>query len=372
MTLAKTLTYKQLEEVVKTYVDSNKISVENFEVTKNNIVGLVDTIGKIFTLENNVEDKLPEFDGENLEFGKTIEEWQLDMTLPVDYDEDTDGNKSLKDYTPTARKVDFSFSLGRKILPTSIPSNNFERAVHNSDEAVKIASQISKKMEDSKKAYKYQCKRQVIGTLIKKILDAYTNATVYTAGTTALEMGKYYKNASGAVAVAMFDKTKSADTWETLVAGGKLVVLALKEEIAVPTDETTGEDFLIAVKKDIEIGNDISEGHALNGVALGGQNHLRLYYKQGIVPSLAVKTRAGAFNLGELDTAPSKVIKDFGADTSNTFAILLDDRILRLHEDYNVVREQSNAWADRISLFNHIEYTAHISKNAFVKIYVAK
>lgn len=371
MTLAKTLTYKQLEEVVKTYVDSNKISVDSFEVTKNNIVGLVDTIGKIFTLENNVEDKLPEFDGENLEFGKTIEEWQMDMTLPIDYDEDVEGNKSLKDYTPTARKVDFSFSLGRKILPTSIPSNNFERAVHNRDQAVAIATQISKKMEDSKKAYKYQCKRQVLGTLIKKILDAYNNAIAYTANSTVLEIGKYYKSGS-AVAVAMFDKAKSADTWDTLVANGKLVVLALKEEIAIPTDETTGEDFLIAVKKDIEIGKDISEGHSLNGVALGGENHLRLYYKQGIVPSLAVKTRAGAFNLGELETAPSKVIKDFGADTSNTFAILLDDRILRLHEDYNVVREQSNAFADRISLFNHLEYTAHISRNAFVKIYVAK
>ena len=79
------MSYEQLKQYVANVVTAGKISVADFNVTRNNSVGLLDKIGKIVTLDTNYEtDKLNIFDGEYLSFGKTIEEWQEDLILPVD------------------------------------------------------------------------------------------------------------------------------------------------------------------------------------------------------------------------------------------------------------------------------------------------
>lgn len=371
-TLTKTLSYEQLKQVVAEYIDSNKISNESLSITRDNIVGLVDKIGRIVTLDHSVFDKLEEFNGDALSLGKTIEEWAMDMTLPIDFDEDSEGNKALKNYTPTFRPVYYSTTLGRKILPTSIPYGNVERAVNNESEFASVVAQITKKLDDSKKAFEYQCKRQLIGELIAKVEACYTDAISYVAGTTALVVGKTYKNTAGtSVAVAMFDKAASSDTFETLVANGKLVILTMKHVIAKPVDEATGEAFIKQLKKDVEVASDLSQGNSLNGGTLGADNHLKVLYRQGVVPSLEVDTMAGAFNLDKLETAPSKVIKDFG-NNETAFCVLIDDRIFKLHPGYEAVRSQENGYGDRINLFRHMEYTGYVSRNAFINIYVEK
>ena len=80
------LSYEELKEVVKDYVVANKISVDTYEITRDNTAGLLDKIGKIVTIDTTFVDKLSIFDGEELSFGKTIEEWQEDLILPQDYD----------------------------------------------------------------------------------------------------------------------------------------------------------------------------------------------------------------------------------------------------------------------------------------------
>lgn len=372
MSIAKTLTYEELKSVVDTYVKSNKISTSDLSTTKNNIVGLVDKIGKIFTLENSVYDKLEEFDGEGLEFGKTIEEWAMDMSLPVDWDNDDDGDKSMKDYSPSSRPVYYSYTLGRKVFPTSMKYDNIERAVNNKAQYSSVVSEIWKKQEDSIKAFKYQCKREAIGKAIAKIKAMYDNATTYTVNSTIVAVDSTYKDASGVVAVAIKDFAKSTKTFDQLVSEGVLVKLTMIHEIEVPTDELSGENFLEQVQKDIEVGEDLSSGNSISGNTLGAENHLKMYYKQGIVPSLKVKTRAGTFNLGEIDTVPSKVIKDFGGDTTGAFAILVDDRMFRMHIGYNATRENNVGFGDRLNVFRHLELTMHVSNNAFINIYVAK
>ena len=57
-----------------------------FSATTNNLIGLVDKIGKIVMLDGTFTDKLPEFDGENLPLGKTIEEYFIDLIAPSTYD----------------------------------------------------------------------------------------------------------------------------------------------------------------------------------------------------------------------------------------------------------------------------------------------
>ena len=76
------LSIKQLTEVLTAYVQENKISVATFTETRDNSVGLLDKIGKIFTITHNFVDKLEMFDGEFLSYGKTVEEWANDLILP--------------------------------------------------------------------------------------------------------------------------------------------------------------------------------------------------------------------------------------------------------------------------------------------------
>lgn len=360
-----------LKSVVASYVDASKISVESFSVTRDNIVGLLDKIGKIYTIDTNVYDKLPELDGEDLSFGKTVEEWQLDMTLPVDYNEDSDGQaRALGKYTPTARPVSYSFSLGKKIFPTSIPYNNIERAVHNEGQFVEIVSMITKKLEDSVSAWKYGLKRELIGKAIDKIEGVVSSASAYTAGTTALVAGTYYKS-SNEVGIAMVSESASSSlTWASLKADGKIILMAQIHEVAKPVDEATGEAWIKAVKEEVEHAKDLSEGKSFNGNVLGVEEGLSLYVKQGVMPSVEVDTLAGAFHQESLGLGvEAKVIKDFGSTSSTAFAVLMDTRAIRLFQDYNGTFNQENGYGARMNIFRHLEFTGHVSRNAFIVIF---
>ena len=87
--------------------------------------------------------------------------------------------------------------------------------------------------------------------------------------------------------------------------------------------------------------------------------------------NLEVDTMAGAFHLEKLSTGvEAKIIKDFGATTSKAYAILMDNRAVRLHVDYEAVRENFNGAGDFLNLFSHMELTGFISRNAFFTIFV--
>lgn len=367
------LSLKGLQNVVTSYVDSQKISVESFEVTRNNIVGLLDKVGKIMTLDTSVYDKLPELDGELLSYGKVVEEWQLDMTLPLDYQEDGDGTKALANYVPTARPVSYSYSLGKKVFPTSIPYNNIERAVHFEAQLVEIVSKINKKLEDSIAAYKYGLKRELVGKTIGQIHSNMSGATAYTASSTALAAGTWYKaTIDGAVvtAVSLVTQTASSETFAQLLASGKLVEVKMIKNAPLPVDEASGESFIKAVKEVVEKAKDISEGYSFNGGVLGVEEGLSLYLKQGIMPSIEVDTLAGAFHREDLALGVNaKVVKDFGSDNSSAFAILMDSRAIRLFQGYNGTFSQENGFGARMNIFRHLEYTGHVSRNAFIVIF---
>lgn len=365
-----------LKSAVASYVASAKLDLSSLSATTDNIVGLVDTIGKIFTIRTNVYDKLPEFEGESLSWGKVVEEWQQDMTLPADYNVDSDGSRALKDYTPSYRPVSFSVTLGRKVFPTSIPYGNIERAVHNEGQFVEIIAEITKKLEDSISAWKYQCKRQVLGEFIDKCVSAMgTGATTYVANSTALVEGSFYKDGGSPekFAVAMVSQSAENKTFATLLGEGKLVQLQLIRTMAVPSDASTGEAFIKAVKEEVEHASDLSEGHSLSGNVLGVEEDLGLYLKHSVLPSLQVDTLAGAFHENQLAMGVDmKVIKDFGNTSSKAFAVLLDKRAVRIFEGYNATRENQNGYGDRLNIFRHIEYTGHYSRNAFICVFIAE
>ena len=371
------LSLEELKAAVASYVGSNKVAYASFSETRNNIVGLLDKIGKILQIDTSFFDKLEELNGEDLSFGKTIEEWYQDLVEVVDYNQDTDGSRALKFYSPTYRPVCYNFSLGKKVIATSIPNNNIERAVHNEGQFVDIISTMSKRLEDSKAVFKYQVKRELLGRLCDLAEDAYTNATAYAnyADTpTNVTEGTFYKQGSPAkYAVCVKSKTAaSGDTWATMVAGGYLIPIHFKQVVPVPEDTSTGEVFIKALKEAVQVAQDVSEGWSLNGNTIGAEQGLSLYIKQGqTMPSLEVDTMAGAFHLEKLSTGvEAKIIKDFGATTSKAYAILMDSRAVRLHVDYEAVRENFNGAGDFLNLFSHMELTGFISRNAFFTIFV--
>ena len=374
MSLSVRLDLKGLKTAVASYVATAKIDLSTLTITQNNIVGLVDTIGKIWTIDTSVYDKLPEFDGEALSFGKTVEEWNQDMSLPQDHNVDEDGSRALKDYTPKYRPVSYSITLGRKVFATSIPYGNIERAVHNEGQFVEVVAMITKKLEDSISLWKYESKREVMGKMIDACETAMgTGATTYTANTTALVVGTAYTNGSGKYAVAMLSQNAENKTFDQLLTEGKLVELKLINEVDLPVDTQTGEAFIKAVKEQVEYASDVSEGHSLNGNVLGVEEELGLYFKQGVMPSIEVDTLAGAFHQEQLALGvDSKVIKDFGSTTSTAFAVLLDKRAIRLFEGYNATRSNENGFGDRLNIFRHVEYTGHYSRNAFICVFKPK
>ena len=373
------LSIAQLKSVVASYVASNKISVDSFSETRDNSVGLLDTLGKIYTLWQNYGDKLDIFDGEDLSFGKTIEEWAQDLILPEDFD--PSGATTLAPHESTYRPVSFSFTLGKKTIPQTIRNNDIERAVHNIAQFEDIISGKTKAMYDSETMFRYAIKRQALGVLIARCNDAMdaSNADVTLATEGASISGAHDVNeifavtATGKVYILVKPIASGAGlTGTTAIAGGYLVELKLVTEIAQPVSDVTGEAFIEQVLADAEVASDFSEGHSLNGNTLGGNPEagLVLVMKQGIMPKLKVQTLAGAFNKEELAMpAEIRVIPDFGDADADFYAVLVDRRIMRLHNTYRAVRENLNGQGDFLNMFYHTENTAHVSRNCFVKVY---
>lgn len=364
------LTYAQLKEVVATYIDENNIAVDSFTATKENSAGLTDKIGAIITLDNTFVDKLAIFDGMDLEWGKTIEEWYEDLILPIDYD--STGAHTLAPSDPSYRPVEYSYTLGRKVFKTTRRFDDLERAVNNESQFVELVSKITKRLYDSFTSFKYACKRQALGLIGKMCVDAMTASTVYATGTAYSVNTVLKKSASSNVRGIVFSKITTANdkTWDDAVKAGLIVELDLVSTLAMPVDTNTGEAFIKQIKIDAEKAGDESQGHSLNGNSLGVVGSLVLVLNHGIMPSLDVDTLAGAFHVDKLAyNAETVAIPDFGTNEGGIYAILCDARIMRMCKDYQATRTQENAEGDFINYVQHLEATMHISRNCFVKVY---
>jgi len=371
------LSIEQLKTLVATYVDEQKISVDTFEITRDNTVGLLDKIGMIKTIDFSYVDKLAVLDGEELSFGKTIEEWQEDLKLPEDFD--ASGSSTLAPHDGTYRPVFYSYTLGQKTHSITIRNNDIERAVHFVEQFVSIVAMKSKRLYDSVAVWRYQVKREMLGKLAEMCEDAVGLSASYS-GETFANNKNYAVNAlvrsktsgEGIEYGIIVKPVKSGDfsNWAGAVAGGAIIVYnGLVEELAIPTDTASGEAFVKSVKEAMEVASDLSEGHSLNGNTLGATEGMLLLIKQGVMPSVEVDVLAGAFHEDKVALpAEVKVIKDFGS-ASNVYAMLIDRRGCRLHNTYRAVRSQENAQGNFTNVFHHDEETAFISRNTFVKVF---
>ena len=316
------MTISGLQSAMASYVAAAK-QAGSWSATTGNFVGLLDKVGKQITIDGGFYDKLPELDGDELPLGKTIEEWFIDLTLPVAYtDAATDGAQDAVPALPTVESVAYCYSLGRQKVKTTVPYDNFERAMISAQDSANLGAKILERLNNSYELTKYAIKKQLIGNAIDKAV---------TAGSYA--------------------------------------------DIAAPTDTSSGEALIKQLKKDIEAAEFAHMGNCLAGAdcLIGGSPELVLYVKKGIMPELEVDTFAGAFNREDLAVpCKIKVVDDFGTITnSGAYAVLVDPRGIKTHPGYNALRSKENADGDFINFVRHFEITGFISKYTFIKVYKA-
>lgn len=326
---------KMTLESLKTFATSYVAAAQQagaWQETHNNLYKVLDKVGKMITLDGEFQDSLPELSGDDLPLGKTIEEYFIDLTMPVDFKApDNSGTgyaeAALKPYLPDTEEPCYSYSLGRKVLPTTIPYDNVERGAINAEAAGNMIAKVTEKFADSGSLYRFALKKQLIGNMITKAVEADANA-------------------------------------------GKIV-----STIAVPTDTATGEAFIKEVKTIKENLEFANEGNCLSKTLIGKtpESNLILYVKKGVLPSLEVDTLTGAYHLDKIAMpCRVKVVDDFGSADEKVFAVMLDSRGVKLHKDYLTTKPQENAFSDFVNLFEHSEYTGFISKFTAVHVFKAE
>lgn len=314
------MTISGLQSAMASYVAAAK-QAGAWSASTNNFVGLLDKVGKQITLDGGFYDLLPELEGDELPLGKTIEEYFIDLTLPAAYtDAATDGAYDLTPALPSVEDVAYCYSLGRQKVKTTVPFDNFERAMIGAQESANLGAKILERLQNSYDLTKFAMKKQLIGNAIDKAV---------TAGSVA--------------------------------------------SLALPVDTSTGEAAIKQLKADIEAAQFAHMGNCLAGSSclIGGSPELVLYVKKGVMPSLEVDTFAGAFNREDLAVpCKIKVVDDFGSLTNSTvWAVLVDPRGIKLHSGYNAIRSKENAEGDFINYVRHFEETGFISKYVFIKAY---
>lgn len=307
------------------YVVSTSIG-GTYSASTDNLYALVDKIGKLVSIKGVFNDKLPEFDGDDLPYGKIIEEYMIDLVLPTVYGTDgvqdetnatTEGAYDIVPQYPTVEAAAYSYPLGTIKHKTTQPWQYIQSACYDAEQFGKLTSDILWSFENSRSLTKYTIKKQLLGVAITKAITASLVAT-----------------------------------------------------IAKPVDTLTSEAFIKQVKNDVEDASFASENTSLGGALIGASEELTLYVKKGVLSAVEVDALAGAFNQEKLAIpATVKVVDDFGSADAKVFAVLADPRGIKLHTNYRAVRSAENADGDFVNFVSHENYTGFISKHTFIKVY---
>lgn len=311
------LTIKTLKDAAAKYVDAAKQLQSNFVPTVDDFTKTVCKIGEMTTLYLPHVDKLPELSGDNLPFGETIEEFMVNDFLPSDFSYQ-DGAPKKNATRATFAEAVYSYPMKEQLWELGVPRNQFRRVSLGERSFGDLIASTLSTLDSSANAWNYAAKRQLLG-----------NA--------ALEAAK---------------------------------IASLKTEIAKPIDTTTGEAFIKAVKECVEVASDMNNGNLAQHTAAAAPS-LTLYIMQGVMPSIEVDTMAGAFNEAKLAIpATVKTVLDFGtASDSGVYAILVDNRAIKLHDDILTVTSDYEGRMDQDNFYRHQKQTGFISKYGYIHVF---
>lgn len=369
------LTKEQLAFLLASYLKANKIAVAGFEASKDNVLGLLDKIGKTVEIDGIYTSELDWMDGDTLPAGKTIEEYFEDFIAPEDYVKES-GLGNVNGPEIGARPVRYSYTQGRKKWKVKKYFDDLERAFSTEAGAINALEGITERLESSYRMWRDDAKRKLLGTLAskaKEIMNTTTTFAVKTAYTTGTAVRKDTNGSAYAIVFKDIPSSNALD-WAGAIGAGYLAPVNLVEKVDVPTDDVKGEAFIIAVKEAVRK-MKFKNHENLNGALVKPtpEANRRLVIDTSLMPELEVKTLAGAFHDDRLAMpATMSEVEDFGTGNSDVLAILLDERGAKLHNSYNATRTQELADDDAILYVKHTEDTAFISANTFVHVFLKK
>lgn len=313
------LTIETLKAAAGAYVDATKQLQTKFVPTVDDFTKTVCKIGEMKTLYLPHVDKLPELSGDNLPFGETIEEFMVNDFLPSDFSYQ-DGAPKKNATRATFAEAVYSYPMKEQLWELGVPRNQFRRVSLGERSFGDLIASTLSTLDSSANAWNYAAKRQLLG-----------NA--------ALEAAK---------------------------------IASLTTAIAKPTDTATGEAFIKAVKECVEVASDMNNGNLAQHTAAAAPS-LTLYIMQGVMPSIEVDTMAGAFNEAKLAIpATVKTVLDFGtASDSGVYAILVDNRAIKLHDDILTVTSDYEGRMDQDNFYRHQKQTGFISKYGYIHVFKA-
>lgn len=311
------LTIETLKTAAAAYVDATKQLQTTFVPTVDDFTKTVCKIGEMTTLYLPHVDKLPELSGDNLPFGETIEEFMVNDFLPSDFSYQ-DGAPKKNATRATFAEAVYSYPMKEQLWELGVPRNQFRRVSLGERSFGDLIASTLSTLDSSANAWNYAAKRQLLG-----------NA--------ATEAAK---------------------------------IPALVDSIAKPHDTATGEAFIKAVKACIEKASDMNNGNLAQHTAAAAPS-LTLYIMQGVMPSIEVDTMAGAFNEAKLAIpATVKTVLDFGtASDSGIYAILVDSRAIKLHDDILTVTSDYEGRMDQDNFYRHQKQTGFISKYGYIHVF---
>ena len=369
------LTKEQLATLLANYLKANKIAVAGFEASKDNVLGLLDKIGKTIEIDGVYASELDWMDGDTLPAGKTIEEYFEDFIAPEDYVKES-GLGNINGPEIGARPVRYSYTQGRKKWKVKKYFDDLERAFSTEAGAINALEGITERLESSYRMWRDDAKRALLGTLATKAKEIMNTTTAYGTSKAFTTGTALKKDAAGTAIGIVFKDIPSSNslTWDKAVAQGFIAPVALVEKVDVPIDDVTDEAFIIAIKKAVRK-MKFKNHENLNGALVKPtpEANRRLVIDTSLMPELEVKTLAGAFHEERLAMpATMTEVEDFGAGNGDVLAILLDERGAKLHNSYNATRTQPLADDDAILYVKHTEDTAFISANTFVHVFLKK
>ena len=309
-------------ENIKTFVTSvlteAKIAQDAsaFQAVVNDTTGLVEKCMDQICLEQLYTDKLPELDGDEKEFGAYVEEYGMGLLLPKTATSLVDGESYGIPYiAPAMQGTYHSWKLPEYIVAGSTSYQKYKSSMKDATAYSNYVANVIKQMVDSYNQTRFEEKKRLLGWAAENV--------------------------------------------------------AVSKTVAKPTNTETGEAFIKAVKDAVEeasFARDVTIG--AKSFTLGGAENFTLYITKGVKSVLDVNTLAGAFN-GDALALPCKikVVDDLGS--SNAWAMLVDNRAIKLFPNRNTVAEDINGYHDFVTMSRHVIDTPFVSKFATVIKFVA-
>ena len=190
----KRMNLEQFKGLATAYVNAKKQADPTWTPSFNDITNLINKIMKEVCIDGIFADKLPELDGDVIEFGQAIEEYYAGL-VPVQTTYADDGSDELKPSRPDFDDAFYSEKLGKVKLPTTIDESKYQDSVNNTTDYISIVNLIMKRLYDALAVWRYNVKKQGLGRFISKALALEDNTGLSTfAVSTAYSKGARIKD----------------------------------------------------------------------------------------------------------------------------------------------------------------------------------